>query len=385
MVLIIGGFVWTAVAIAIAVIFLHKKFVWWEYLILGLTPIAIAFIALFLDEQARIWDTEYRTSTLTYAEYVEPYSTWVTKECSKRVCDTKRNSDGTTYEDCHTEYYDCSECDRFSARWYVYDNNGKQTAINEYEYKRLCAKFGNNSFVELNRNITYRLSCGVDGDKYVTTWDGNPDRYEHYATAHNYENKVRLSNSFNFHKLTEAEKKRVKDYPAINHVYQPSIVGQWYDKQDYATALQKLDRFNGLNGKKKQIKVFMFLYHNESPDVVDLQRNYFEGGNKNEMIVCIGYDNAGKTQWVRAFSWTDEKICEVEATHYAKPDMKLTDLVDYMVPIWYNNWKRKEFTPMNELVTMVPTGGAIFGCVITQLIVLGLMLFGFTKNEHYNF
>lgn len=379
------SFLVAALAMAVAAIFFAKKFVWWEYLVMGFSPFAIAAMVFFIDQEGRKWDTEYFTNTVVRVEYIEYWETYVSKTCYKDCnCKTVKSSNGkSSSRKCDTCPYDCSYCDKNPAQYWAYNERGDRAPISSVEYQRIKNKFGNEKFVELNRSIRHWGSCGEDGDKYVSEWNGNLEQFEPYCTDHNYVNKVRLSNTYGFRDLTEDEMKKVKKYPQIINVYQPSIVGNWPWKDDAAKATFKLDRFNGLNGKKLQIKAFIFTYYNQRSDVVDLQKIYFENGNKNEIIVCVGYDGNGVT-WVRAFSWTDEKICENEAARFYTKDMKLEALVDHMIPVWTANWKRKEFSPLNELIHLTPSTTAWITMIILQIILVVGLTIAFKQNEFEN-
>lgn len=382
---IFATFFMAAISMAVAAIFFKKQFVWWEYLVMGFSPFFIAFMVFFIDQEGRKWDTEYFTNTTTRVEYVEYWETYVEKTCYRDCnCRDVKSSDGkSSHRECDRCPYDCSYCDHNPAQYWAYDEKGHGSPISALEYQRIKSKFGNEQFVDLHRHINYSGGCGKDGNKYVSTWNGDLEKYEPYCTDHRYENKVRLSNTYNFSELTDTEKNRIKNYPPIVNVYQPSIVGQWPWKDDLQKATFKLDRFNGLNGKKLQIKAFIFTYYNQQSDVVDLQKRYFEGGNKNEIIVCVGYDKNGVT-WVRAFSWTDEKICENEAVRFYTKDMKLETLVDHMIPVWTANWKRKEFTPLNELIHLSPSLAAWITMIVLQIIIVTILTIAFSRNEYQN-
>lgn len=379
--LLLVGFLMASLAMGVAAIFFAKKFVWWEYVILAITPIAISFFSCLLDGEIRSRDTEYFTNTVKRVEYIEYWETYVNKTCTRSYdCNCGTDRDGRrTCQTCY-ESYDCSYCDINDAEYWAYDENGRGMRISKGEYYRIKNKFGNEKFVDLNRNINYSMGCGRDGNKYVSEWDGNLDLYEPFCTAHSYINKVRLSNTYNFRDLNEAELKRVKNYPKISSVYQTSIVGQWVSRDDLEKARFKLDRFNGLNGKNLQIKAFIFTYYNESSDVVDLQRLHFEGGNKNEIIICVGYNEKGVT-FVRAFSWTDEKICENEAVRFYSKDMKLEALVDHMIPVWTKNWKRKEFTSLNDLVQSEPSASTWVLIIFLEILLTAFLVVAFKNNE----
>lgn len=370
------------VFVLVAASLFRKHFVWWEYFILLAAPLLLSGIIYGIDTNARVSDTEFFSNQTVKVEYYEYWETYVHKTCT-RTYDCNCSTDSKGHKSCSTctETYDCSYCDENPAKYIAYNENGKSREISESEYRRIVKKFGNEQFVELNRDIDNWAGCGQDGNMYVSQWDGNPERFEIFATAHTYENKIRLSDSYGFRELSKQEKSRIHEYPGINGVYQPSITGNWHNTSDYWRAMFLLDRFNGQYGKSKQIKAFIFTYYNQTPDVADLQRLYFQNGNKNEIILCVGYTGSQAT-WIKAFSWTDEKVCENEAVRYFRSDMTLTGLVEHMIPIWRDKWVRKQFTPYNEIINIQPSTTAWVIMIILNLGLCAILGNAFIRNEY---
>jgi hypothetical protein len=371
--------------IVIAVTFFRKNFVWWEYAVLAIAPLLLSGIIYSIDTSFRQSDLEFFSNQTVKVEYYEYWETYVHKTCT-RSYDCNCSTDSKGHKSCSTchETYDCSYCDHNPARYIAYNESGKSKAISESEYKRIAKKFGTERFVELNRNINKWGSCGKDGDMYVAEWNGDQEKFEIFATEHTYENKIRLSDSYGFRKLTKQEKSLIHEYPPVNSVYQASITGNWYNMNDYYRATFLLDRFNGKFGKSKQIKAFIFTYYNKPPNVADLQRIYFQNGNKNEIIICVGYTGSQAT-WVKAFSWTDEKVCENEAVRYFQPNMTLTGLVEHMMPVWEKNWVRKQFTPYNEIINIQPSTTGWVIMVVLNLILCAILGVSFKNNEYQNY
>lgn len=377
-----------AIAFVVAIVFFKAKFVWWEYAILAVLPPFMAWGIYAIDVEHRTNDVEFFTNQVVKVEYYEYWETYVRKTCTRSYncnCRTVTRGSGktrTSHRECSTCYetYDCSYCDHNAARYIAYNERGQSADISAAEFNRIANKFGTKRFVELNRSINHSGGCGQDGDLYVAEWDGNMNKFEPYCTDHVYENKIRLNNSYGFRDLTKTERARVFDYPAINNVYQPSVVGNWYNNEDLNWSRFLLDRFNGQYGKSKQIKAFIFTYYNQTDDVANLQRIFFQNGNKNEIILCVGYDCCGAT-WVKAFSWTDEKVCENEAVRFYSRDMKLYQLVEHMIPVWTANWKRKEFTPFNEIMEISPSNTAWWIMIIIIVLTVTAMVFFFSRNE----
>lgn len=374
--------------LTVAIAYFKSKFVWWEYAIMGIFPPILSALIYWIAVSNAATDVEFFTAQTVKVEYYEYWETYVSKtctrtyECNCRTVTSGTGSNTTSHRECSTctETYDCSYCDEYPAKYLAHSNTGEIREISQSEFNRIANKFGTKRFVELNRKIDNWSFCGKDGDLYVAEWDGDRNKYEPFCTSHTYENKIQLNKSFGFRDLTEVEKSRIHEYPAISSVYQPSIVGNWHNTNDINWARFLLDRFNGEYGKKKQIKAFIFTYYNQTPDVAELQKIYFKGGNKNEIIVCVGYDCC-KATWVRAFSWTDEKICEVEVTRYFREDMKLYQMVEYLIPIWTANWKRKEFTPYNQIMQISPSKSTWWLMAIFQIILLVTLLYFFHNNE----
>lgn len=381
MAFIITSWIIAALFLVVAIVWFNKQFVWWEYLVLLVAPIALAGIIYTIDTSVRVSDTEYFSNQTVKVEYYEYWETYVHKTCTRTYeCNCQTDSKGHKSCSTCTETYDCSYCDEHPARYIAYNESGKSWDITKSEYERIARKFGTQRFVDLNRNIDHWLGCGKDGDMYEATWNGDQEKFEIFVTAHTYENKIRLSDSYGFRDLTEVESKRIHQYPVINGVYQSSIYGNWFNTSDYNRATFLLDRFNGQFGKSKQIKAFILTYYNQTPDVADLQRIYFQNGNKNEIIVCVGY-TGDKATWIKAFSWTDEKVCENEAVRFYSPDMTLTGLVEHMIPVWKEKWARKQFTPYNEIISIQPSTTAwVIMIVLNFLLCFGLG-FLFFKNE----
>jgi hypothetical protein len=364
-------FIFIILAISVARIFFHHKMEAWEYVSLPIIAILATALVVSINFHQRKTDTEYWGELILKVEYVEYYETYVVKTCTRSYdCNCSTTNGRRSCSTCY-ETYDCSYCDYNPKKYYAYTKRNKYQ-ISEGEYNKIKAKFGNETFVELNRSINRSFGCGVDGDSYVSVWGWKNDNAENATTEHSYENKVILSNVYSF--PFDGNMNGIFDYPKVDGVYQKGILGKWKDANDLRVAEQKLQYFNGLNGEKIQMKVFVFIYENADMQTFERQRNFMKGGNKNEMIVCLSKGSDGQVKWAKAFSWTDEKICENEVTRFWRenPSATMTGFFDYIFPVWEKNWKRKHFKPLNDLVVMEldETGWKYF--IITLLVVLGI-------------
>lgn len=278
--------------------YLRHSIVWWE---IGIPTIAcILFISLFKvsAKHVMISDTEYWGSLIVKARYYEYWETYVHRTCTRTVSCGKNC---TT-----TVVYDCSYCDTHPEKWVAYDNVGNSWSISRDYYEQLRKKWSSTPvFIDMNRSITRSYGCGVDGDAYEITWDNKIETSEAAVTNHTYTNKVQASHSaFKLETISskDAKKLGLYDYPKYYNYYkQPVILGVNINDT-------KLQYFNGYYGYRNKVKVFIPVFFNKPYSISEKQQAYWDGGNQNEVIICVGLDSiSGKIQWVNPFSFTDRK------------------------------------------------------------------------------
>ena len=274
------------------------------------SSVLLMFLFNFLITKNNLQDHEFNTYFITEARYYESWSTWVDKTCTRTYscnCDDKGQC-----QTC-TETYDCSYCDENDARYILLDNFGHEYNIGKFEYGQYKKEWKNEKFTDLNRNIDFYHDCGKDGNLYSVSWNGNKNT-SHIATKQiDYENKLKGNTSaFKFGKIDEEKFKKYElvDYPKIENYYQKSVIGS--EKLKYGSALSKrLDFVNGVVGPDFKCKVFMFIYRNKDISYFNKQISYFEGGNRNEVLIFVNLDHANQIQDVIVKSWNDKQILQV--------------------------------------------------------------------------
>lgn len=297
--------------------YFRQMFAWWEYLIPPAASVLIILLCKFSVKTALVSDKEYWGSMVVEARYYEAWETWVTATCSYTTtccCDSKG-------ENCQTEthYYDCSYCDHNSAQWKAYDDAGNSWSISQSYYNYLQKKWSSSpQFVELSRSIDYSGGCGKDGDMYSIKWDNKIESSESAVTTHSYTNRVQASHSsFKLEDISrkEAKKLGLYDYPERYDYYkQPVILGldSIYSGAEKGRIETFYQYFNGYYGSRNKVKLFVCLFY-DKPDAISYkQEAYWDGGNQNELVVCIGMDKVKNLQWVRVFSWTKNKRIGVD-------------------------------------------------------------------------
>ena len=170
--------------------------------------------------------------------------------------------------------------------------------------------------------------------------------------THSYTNKIRNSNSiYRFEKITgeEADRLGLIDYPEINNFDAPTVLSRHFN---IAPNTERAFRvFNSIFAPKVEMHLFILLFDasTASVNIVDKQRSFWHGGNKNEFVVCIGLKGE-EVEWARAFSWADEPVLEVKTVDWFRrnPRKELIDFLSWLKEN-YTVWKRKEFSDFNYI------------------------------------
>lgn len=336
--------IWAALLVPVFTAFVlwrwwEHKTAWWEFF----APFGCSFLfvlcAKLVVDSYQTSDTEYWTGWITHAEYYEDWNERV--PCSHPRYDSKGNFEG---------YQHLYDVDYHPPYWVAHDNNGLTLHISQSEYKRLVNKFGNSKFVDLGR--WYHTN---DGDKYVTTFKGTWEDCEVCCTSHRYENRILGSKSvFNFVAPADEEKRQhgLFDYPKITGYWdQPSVLG-WDDRQ----LDRKLSIWNAKLGKSKQVKIFLLVFKDKSLDAAFKQADYWQGGNKNELIVCVGLKGDSTVDWAHVISWTDVETLKVDVRNHIlhQPKLDLSEVVDWVGNEVDQRWQRKQFEDFDYLTVEPP-------------------------------
>lgn len=362
------------VVLTVITYMLYRKHVLvWELFI----PLLIAIIAIgiskFTIEKVATDDVEYKTRLINSTIYYEPYTTWVSKTCSRTNC---YGSGKSRY--CTTTYYDCSYCDYNSAQYYVIDDKGNKHSITHEFYEKLCSKWGEKRFLELNRNIRYHGSCGDDGDAYVTDWNRDSCVAEVFNYTHHYENRIQAAHSaFKFPTITKeiADSLGLFDYTDI---VAPSE-GCYEYKQNHILGIDSIytekevkwlsRQVQFLNSQKQDIKVWILVFVDKPIDISFKQEYYWEGGNDNDIVICIGMDKSKNLTWTRPFSWTKNKkeLINIREDIMETKTFKPIEILD-IIKTNSKEIKPRDFKDFNYL-TVEPSMTAILIVYIIVLLV----------------
>lgn len=378
--------IWYALLIPILISFLgwvifRKAITWWELLLPPVASAILIVISYYSMKSYTLSDVEYNGFVVTEARYYEPYTTWVKKTCSYTTC----SGSGKT-RTCTTHYYDCSYCDENSAQYVMYDTNGNGVNISQEKYQSLMKQWNATpEFLELNRDINYHGSCGVDGDAYVIRWDGKIMSSETTTFTKEFTNILKSNHSaFNYPVIEpeQAKKAGLHEYPSIDGIsHQSSVIGL----KNQVKLKKYLDFLNGACGKRYKVRIYTLFYKEKSIDTAFLQEAYWEGGNQNEIVVCVGLDKTGAISWVKPFSWCDNKRVLIDIREDIMESGKIVD-AEVFYQTYYKainkNWKYKSFKDFNYLSFEPTTGQLWFVFIMTIAVSIGVMWFCVVNEEN---
>lgn len=324
----------------------------------------------------------YLGDYVTEIKYYEDWNEYIHKTCSYTTTDSKGHST--------THYYDCSYVDYHPEEWKQVLSNGYEYSISQTEYLRLFKMWDTqNVFIDLDRH--YHTN---DGDCYAKKWDNKIEHSKTRTVDHNYTNKIKGSKSiFGFSEISKEEAKKIGlyEYPLLksqsktsffddNDLNQNPVIGHILTKNE----LVKWQYINGYFGKHYQFRTYVLVFYNKPFSIVQDQRSYWEGGNKNELIVCMSLDSASnKIQWVDAFSWSDKPTYEVNLRSYflKKDKVNFNDFANWTMYAIPKYWHRKEFKDFDYIDIELTANQTIWLFVIIMLFNLGMFIWIVLNNE----
>jgi len=379
---------WYALFIPLVLTIIAYK-IWPHQITIGevALPTILSFLGIWASaytmEETSIQDVEYNGHIIVSARYYEYWETWVEKTCSYTTCNGRdKNGNCTGYT---THYYDCSYCDENSAYWEAYTADGLSFRIDQNYYNKLKQQWSATPvFIELNRSINshnglFKGGCGQDGNAYEIRWDSKVETSEGAVTEHPFINMIKVNHSaFSFKSIDKevADSLGLYSYPKNYSFYKQRCL---LSHNMLFTELEhrKLEYLNAVLGPKNKVKIFTLIFKNKPIDVAFKQEQYWEGGNQNELVVCIGVDDAKNIQWVKPFSWCDNKRILVDTREDIAESKVLN--VDTLFNIYNTNVPKffhyKSFKDFNYL-TFEPTNGQLlFIYILTLILTIGSIWF----------
>jgi hypothetical protein len=368
--------------IVLFVMFKHKT-VWWEFLI----PVAATLLFILISKQIAISsltdDTQYLGGYVKEVRYYEPWNERVScrhpKYCTRYKSCCTRTKNGCT--GC-LDRYQCGwqhlyDVDYHPASWTMETNLGT-IYISEQRYKEILTKNFkvNPIFHELNRH-----SHTIDGDMYSGTWNGTDETIVPITIEDHYENRPQASHSiyhFNEVDTFDIREYGLYKYPTINdHNYQKTLLGI-----NDPIAERKLAVLNARLGELKHVRVFILVFNDKSVDAGHLQERYWQGGNKNEFVICVGLSEDKEVKWVYDFSWTEVEETKIETREFmlANESFDLNSLIDFTEQEINSKWIMRDFHKF-DMLTIDPSMTAVFWIFFLTIVLNIGLAWWIVKND----
>lgn len=181
---------------------------------------------------------------------------------------------------------------------------------------------------------------------FTAAESSDPQRWVPVTEKHRYQNKIRRSNSiFKYEHISRAraQENGLCDYPEIEDFDAPCILS--HDIPIPAGADEMFRRFNGRYASGWQMRLYIVLFEaSRGAGVSELQREYWQGGHKNEFTICLGLTADDRIAWARAFSWADSQQVEVDLARWLMAQRRLNwEKIYHRLLYTLNVWQRKEF------------------------------------------
>lgn len=380
--LVYFSFVIPVVIAILLFIFFKHKVAWWEIIIPMVVSVLLVLGAKAICIGSLTSDTEWWGGYVTDVRYYEPWDEEVPCRheipCShpKTCKDDKGKDYQCGYEHSNDGYYHAYDVDYHDEYWVAMTTLGDY-GISEKRYDQLAKQFGTEKlFVDMNRDFH-----SIDGDQYRYDWGGEDETLEPVARAHNYENRPMASHSiYHYEELDTFDIKTYKpfEYPEVKNQFHQEVLLGYSDN----AASKRLQVLNSKLGESKQIRVFFLVFRDQSREAGHMQERYWQGGNKNELVVCVGLDQSNNVTWGHAFSWTEQTAVKIKIQHQIEElkqfDInKVIDIIDTEIN---EEWVRKPFKEFDYL-TIEPTMTQVVWIMVLTLIVNVGIAVWIVKNE----
>lgn len=350
----------------------NRKMVWWEYLVLILPSLLFTLITQLIMVSVNSSDTEYLGGYVNRITYYEPWDEMV------RVRHTRTDSDG------EEEVYYTWEREYHNERYTYVDNESNwEHYLSKKEYETIKKRMGNKAvFRDMHRNY-HR----IDGDAYDIYWDKTIEHLYDITIPHSYTNKIKASQSHTIFKYSDITKEDAKElglyeYPDISLMNQNPIIGRYASDKDK----QRIKYINATYGKTHQFRVYMLFYEGKDIEISEQQKAYWQNGNKNEFVVCLGTQR-DSVVWCNPFSWCDEPKLETLTRDYfiQNPKVDIDAYGKWLQSQIPTKWKRKEFSDFEYIHIGLSKGQYIALIIIMILLNIGISVFlvmNDIKNEN---
>jgi hypothetical protein len=121
------------------------------------------------------------------------------------------------------------------------------------------------------------------------------------------------------------------------------------------------------------------------PEIATRQRDYWAGGNKNEVVMCLGISK-GKIEWARGFGWADSPELQVRLRQYLEGSEFWPEVYAGRVEALVRSgiWKRKQFEDFDYLSVELTDTQATILLILILLYNIGISVWIVTNEYRYD-
>lgn len=235
-----------------------------------------------------------------------------------------------------------------------------------------------------------------DGNMFQLKYDNVSGHIFPLTYKRKYKNKIIGSKSvFKTLDISKEESKSLGlyEYPILTYpktsmpqsleVYQNSVIGINFPKLN-----DSINYINAYYGGRNKIRIYMLFYEDKARDISFKQRDFWQGGNFNELIICIGYSGE-KINWCETFSFEDAPIIQVKSKHIIEEIGNIDSLIKFPSIIKKDlenekSWKCKSAKDYDYLKTELTLKQLIWSLVISILYCLGIGIYVVLNEFQYD-
>ena len=330
-----------------------------EIVIMWVASFSVIMGVKFISEKFSTMETEYWGEYGIRVDYYERWDEYIHQTCSST------DSDG------NTTYYDCSYVDTHYPYWEVITNTGNTYTITESQFNKYSKLWKSKKFQDIGRDYH-----SIDGDKYESYWDKKEENIFPVITTHMYENRVSNSSSIYDFMDVDTSQFKVFSYPEVEDYQCNSILSEVRGKE-ISKGNKKLTIYNARYGTQKQVRMWLLIFKDKPFQYSTYQENYWKGGNKNEVVLCVGVRDSLLIDWVKCFSWTNKEILKVNLRDSVLSQKYLD--IDRAIEVMKNevieNFKRREFKEFDYLEVEPSLTATLLSLLFISLVVGGMVVY----------
>ena len=389
--------IWASLIIPILISFAigiyTKHFKFWHPIVIIFLCSLVNILTKYFNEKALTNDVERYLDYVVEVKHYNYWSEWIVETCTRECCCTTDSKGNRT---CQTETYDCSYEKEYYPYTEVKSKLGVTYRYSEGKYPTYGCNIGGSETIIFNKfknkfktlphflkdykRYNYR-NCGegFNGEVYNLKWDGSFETLEYVTWQHYYENRVQASNSIFKHQIPDDKtifKYKLKPYPKIYNDYKSKCILGYNNSNldEYA------NKKNSLIASKKQLKIYYLVFKNQPLESAIQQEHFWGGGNKNEVVICIGLDQTNNITWSYVFSWSKVQSFKINIRNYITDRLSLNDntfkdIIDFSHNNLVKNFKRREFTEFKYLNVSITLGAVIFAVIFNIILSIGVSIY----------